>query len=472
VPVAWAAEAVALTWLAVRRRHRWSALGAVVLGALAIVHLVVVEYPFGLIDVPARLPAPVTVGTPSLVALSGVLLALALAGVLAPVRSIRSAIAGAAILVVAYAVLFEAAGPALAAMLVMTALAALLLDRLIAATVADPSFADVEARVRVPWFASACALVPATFGLALLFATELPASALGTTAEVPFLNPGFASLVIVLAGLAGGGVLVGARWVRSTLGGLAALLLGWGLAFQVGGVALVEALAVLLAAGAILDAWLSTSAARSSEPPLPRVPTLELVASGGGLVAWLAGLGIAVLAVAPPSRLWVEAGRVPLEPGWPLAFLALAATAAVAARLTTVPRGRVALDAPAGVLIVYAVSIAVVDVFERQVGGPMATEELAKQAQVALSVTWTAIGAATLVAGIVRRRARWRHAGFVLLGLATAKVALIDLAALDVAYRALVLAGLGLLLLGSAYVVTRARGGAEEPVVEGGAGEP
>ena len=260
--------------------------------------------------------------------------------------------------------------------------------------------------------------------------------------------------------------------MRSTLGGLAILLLAWGLAFQVAGVALVEGLAVLLAAGTILDAWLSTQPARASQPPIPRVPTLELAASAGGLIAWLAGLAVAVVVVAPPDRLWVEAGRAPLELGWPLAFLALAATAVVAARLTTVPRAPVLLDTAAAVLVVYGVSVAVIAVFEGQVGGPVATEELAKQAQVALSVTWTAIGAATLVAGIVRRRAEWRHAAFALLGLATAKVALIDLASLDVAYRALVLAGLGLLLLGSAYVVTRARGGRDEPLAEGGAGEP
>jgi hypothetical protein len=51
-----------------------------------------------------------------------------------------------------------------------------------------------------------------------------------------------------------------------------------------------------------------------------------------------------------------------------------------------------------------------------------------------------------------------RHAGFGLLGLATVKVFVIDLAAMDVAYRALVLAGLGLLLLLSAYLFTHFRG--------------
>ena len=48
-----------------------------------------------------------------------------------------------------------------------------------------------------------------------------------------------------------------------------------------------------------------------------------------------------------------------------------------------------------------------------------------------------------------------RHAGLGLLGLATGKVFVIDLAAMDVAYRAVVLAALGLLLLVSAYLFTR-----------------
>ena len=46
-----------------------------------------------------------------------------------------------------------------------------------------------------------------------------------------------------------------------------------------------------------------------------------------------------------------------------------------------------------------------------------------------------------------------------LLALATAKVFLLDLASLDVAYRVLSLVGLGLLLLGSAYAYGRLRPG-------------
>jgi uncharacterized membrane protein len=102
--------------------------------------------------------------------------------------------------------------------------------------------------------------------------------------------------------------------------------------------------------------------------------------------------------------------------------------------------------------------VGVVDLFARRVGGGVPVEELAKQAQVAMSVCWTAIGVVLLGLGLARHRAMLRHAGFALLAAATAKVVLIDMASLDVAYRAVVLFGLGLLLLAGAWLFTRFRG--------------
>jgi len=107
---------------------------------------------------------------------------------------------------------------------------------------------------------------------------------------------------------------------------------------------------------------------------------------------------------------------------------------------------------------VIAVSVAVVAVFARRAGEGVPGEELAKQAQVALSVCWTAIGVSLLAIGLARRRAVLRHAGLALLAVAIAKVVLIDMASMDVAYRALVLFGLGLLLLAGAWLLTRFRG--------------
>jgi uncharacterized membrane protein len=110
--------------------------------------------------------------------------------------------------------------------------------------------------------------------------------------------------------------------------------------------------------------------------------------------------------------------------------------------------------------------VGVVAGFQRLVGGSVPVEELAVQAQVALSVTWTTLGVIALGAGLVTRRTLLRQAGLGLLAVATAKVFVVDLAAMDVAYRALVLAGLGVLLLLGAWVLTRFRGprvAVEEP---------
>jgi uncharacterized membrane protein len=171
---------------------------------------------------------------------------------------------------------------------------------------------------------------------------------------------------------------------------------------------------------------------------------------------------VAFVIVAPPTLLWVTdpavVERVLLLPAWPLSFAALAAALYLAPRHAPFAKQRTWFWLAAAGVAVYAVSIGVVDVFQAMAGGDVAVEELAKQAQVALSVTWTLIGTVLLVVGLVRRHPMLRHAGFGLLGLATAKVFVIDLAAMDVAYRALVLAGLGVLLLASAFLFTHFRG--------------
>ena len=80
-------------------------------------------------------------------------------------------------------------------------------------------------------------------------------------------------------------------------------------------------------------------------------------------------------------------------------------------------------------------SIGTVDLFQANVGGTVAFEELHKQAQVALSVLWALLGVAGFVIGLVRRSATARLFGLGLLAIVTAKVFIVDLAALDVAYR-------------------------------------
>ncbi|HEY5435339.1 MAG TPA: DUF2339 domain-containing protein [Candidatus Limnocylindrales bacterium] len=579
VPLAWAAEAVALAWLAARRRHRWSALASLILGGLVITHLLVIEYPlwdFGLREVPTYAPPFLHPEAGSLVA---VLAAIAVAIALVPVRWIRSALAATGILLAAYAVTFEMAGTALAAAIIGLALGGILLDRLVLRLPTDEDrLQPVAGWVWFGWFSTAAGAVAGLMAIALLFATEYPPSQLGETAATPFLHSETLSLAIVLAGLAAGGALIGVRWIRSTLAGVGILLAAWALVFEVTGPAFAGLMVLLLPIGVIIDRGLTRLPeeprfARASdwagEPtdsavfatlagaiawsaaavyalgrylnPMdwgqvtpPAIPFSDERALVGALLAlgalaaarwlvpmafrrtaimaaivvaawvvpfevyadfvvilWVALAAVAVLLtrwdvrglrpytglgalltggaalvvfaiVAPPYLLWVTdpavVERVLLLAGWPLSFVALAAALYLAPRHAPFAPSRTWLEVAAGAVAVYAVSIGVVEVFQRMAGGEVAVEELAKQAQVALSVTWTLIGSCLLVVGLVRHHPMLRHAGFGLLGLATVKVFVIDLAAMDVAYRALVLAGLGVLLLASAFLFTHFRG--------------
>ena len=98
-----------------------------------------------------------------------------------------------------------------------------------------------------------------------------------------------------------------------------------------------------------------------------------------------------------------------------------------------------------------------VDVFATRGRGVLATEELQKQGQVGLSVIWALSGVVAFVAGLRYRRLEIRLAGLALLAVATGKVFLFDLSALDVAYRVVSLMALGLILLVSAALWQRMR---------------
>jgi uncharacterized membrane protein len=80
-----------------------------------------------------------------------------------------------------------------------------------------------------------------------------------------------------------------------------------------------------------------------------------------------------------------------------------------------------------------------------------------QDAQLALSAFWAALGFGSLVAGLVRDTRPLRLAGLALLGLAVAKVFLVDLAALESIWRVASFLALGLLLLAGAFAYQRMR---------------
>jgi hypothetical protein len=179
----------------------------------------------------------------------------------------------------------------------------------------------------------------------------------------------------------------------------------------------------------------------------------------------LAGLGLLVaLDVAPPARLSVQGSDLQTVASHPLFWSgASAALGALAALLTVsvvrfpdIPYRRW-LSVLAGVLVVYLLSVGIVDHFQGQVG-TVGIDALEKRAQVALSILWATLGGAAFVAGIVFRRRLIRLFGLGLLGIATVKVFVYDMASPDASYRVLSLIGLGLLLLASSYLYMRVIG--------------
>jgi hypothetical protein len=574
VPVAWSAEAAALAWLAARRTHVWSALAAAALGAAALAHVMVVEYPLDR----AALDAKPLFATPWLhpeaASLAALLVAMAVAGWFARAVPVRSALAAIGALVLGYAAMFEADGPVLIALLVLVALAATELDHWIATGGTRDDLRVLDTWSPFRWYGTAAGAVLGALAVLAFIGVEAPPARLAEAVPAtPYVDRLAVSLAIMLAGLLAAGIRLGTRGIRSGLAGIGVLLVAWSVPLELDGTARIAMLAVLLPlavvgdrliarsrdarrfaflalpgeAGALASAaggisWLAGLAVAVASPldpgrwgsvtppPIPFSDETALVAvllagtavaaaawavsaaarellmlgalvpvalvvplevyADGVVVLWLLlaaaafavtrpdslvragsyGLALALGAgaylvafgiVAPPDRMWVDPtgpARPALLTGWWAALAATAAAPVAASRRLAEQQYRPWLEVLAAALGVYLVSVGVVEPFSRLVGGTIPTEELATQAQVALSVAWTAIGAVALGVGLRLRRTMPRHIGLGLLALATAKVFVVDLAAMDVAYRALVLAGLGVLLLASAWLFTHPRG--------------
>jgi uncharacterized membrane protein len=450
VPVAWAAEATVLAWLAARRSHPHAAVAAAVLGLLALLHLLSNEYPF------RGVPRAGQTGWPFINA-SGLTLAFmlgaaAVAGWFVRARGVVSIIAALATLAVADAMWHEVEGPALVGAWVAMALAAIAFDRVVIERLPiEGPIPIVLPPVRYALLAAAAAVAVAISDQ--LLRVQLPIADVGRIIppDVPFTDDRALTLMFAVAGAAFAGWVYQGRMtfelpaVASLVS--AGLILAYGSTFEVYADASIVIAGVLAALGFVLG-------------------TIDGVNRQGWSLATTAAfclIGVATVAViaivAPPSRLvvsgTVQAHHVPFVSGATATLGALAGALAVAARVNPLERFSAWAGLAAGFLMVYLLSIGIVDAFQARVGGPVTLEEVAFQAQVALSLLWIVLGTVVFVFGLARRRLLVRQAGLALLALASLKVFLVDLSSLDVAYRVLSLFALGTLLLLTAWAYAR-----------------
>lgn len=325
------------------------------------------------------------------------------------------------------------------------ALVALVLDerpRLRLASVplltSDPAGHPLALTAAIPFFAT----------LLWLFRNFLAGGAAGGVPAQAFVDAPTAATCLVVAFLLIGAAIAVTRLVRTVLVVTAVVLVAVLLPIELPLELAVVGWSVMAAATMLVGRRFSGAAEMTAR------------ALAGGLIT--VGVAATLLSIAPPDRLLLEATRVPPTAGPPnaatLAGLALAGAIAVAAWCLRGDR-RIGpwLGLAAAGAVGWVVSIGIADAFAIRMPDALDPTEVARQAQVALSIAWAAMGLGTLLVGLVRDIAPARQGGLALLAIATVKVFLYDLATLDIAYRVLSLVGLGLLLLVAAWFYLHAR---------------
>ena len=448
----WSAEVVALAAIWGFRRNAYIGSTAGVITVLAIGNFIGYQYRWSELTLQGVAgPGRFAFADPAGVALGCLLIAGLLIGILSRSHSVRCAMTTGGLLLVAYALPYELTGFALVAawavLLPASVAAEGLLDRL-------PGVPESRARLRrtpifemneAHWPDSPLlpAIVAAVLAVAHMLAFEMPiaAATVIVVPATPFADLATASAAVGVASFLLAAFITARPDLRVAAIVAAAALAGYTVLFEL---ALPFAVVAWCALGIVLGVW-------SFWPSYSR---WTYITAAGTLVT--ASL-VAILAqIAPLERLGVQAGSPPTGEWFALnsifAIGATAVTIAAAARYLPLHKvARAALYLAGGVGLVYLASILMVDFFQGRVGGPLALEELQKQAQVAVSILWALIGMAVFLIGLIRWRQGVREAGLGLLAVATGKVFLFDLSYLDVAYRVLSLIGLGLLLLAGAY---------------------
>ena len=407
----------------------------------------VVDYPLDRIG-RTILSSPPYAG-PEGLSLLAVLVALAVVGWVTRARWFRLLMVGIGAMLLVYTVTFEVMLPLVAVVWGVVALASLALVRRVVPI-------DLLPGARPQWPLAISERAPyAAVGLALFLQVVASIRAAdpidfarhvvgwAEPAGTPFLDERSAviatlAVTILLAGIVWRGV------VPALVGAIGAgAAIAWLLPFEVRPAYAVAGWALIALAGFVIAKV---------------VPAGRLIVGIPSIGLWTYAAAVALVLVAPLDRLVVDGtttvvGLVFMSDA-SAALGALAIAAAVGGYLHRAERVGLPALAVAGVATVYLLSIAVVDQFQMQVGyRPF--EELQKGAQVGLTVLWSILGAGAFAIGLVTHRTPIRLFGLALLGIATVKVFIVDLAALDVAYRVLSLVALGILLLVSAAVYSR-----------------
>lgn len=451
VPLAWAAEAVALTWVYVVRRHGWSGVMALALATITFAHVALVLYnPLSLVFGDPQQPN-VPFLHPSGLTFLFVLGATAVAGWLLPSWWARTRLGTIAALLLSEVLVFETHGLGRLFGWTVTATAivglAALLDRSL-----PPTYGPLPAKPARPRFGPlGVSLAVATF-LAITTAVGNylnPGQSLNRLPLIPFWDDSTAAALILIVGGVGAALLYfrseGWRW------GLlwAIAVTSYLLPFELTITAVVICWAMLF----VITLWLGQ-----------RFASIKALYQFLAAALMFLALSLTFSVLVPPDRLFVQSlGSVqPLitNPVWNDATFALGALALACTLAWRIKRGAPYarwLAIGGGVLLVYLLSIDVIAFFQGRVVDDRTLDQLQRQGQVALSVLWAGLGLATFSVGIVRWNGVLRGFGLALLGLATCKVFLYDLASLDAVYRVLSFMALGVLLLASSFMYQRQR---------------
>ncbi|MDP9382352.1 MAG: DUF2339 domain-containing protein, partial [Chloroflexota bacterium] len=354
-------------------------------------------------------------------------------------RNVRTTLATVGFVLTLYALPFEVSGVWLLTCWSLVWLLAAALDR---TSRIIPTFRWMEARLGldlrlVSWLAGL--LLGAYFVLVVTPLDRLHHS----LPTVPFVDTySRAAGVLILACLAGA-ALASQTSTRRTRVIAAFVVAAWLMPLELGGASLVVAWCGLAAALCLL-------ANRDRGGVQAYATTVAVIATLALLVTFETVAPIERLAVDPYHNVL----HAPFWSGATAALLALSSLLALRFHLSGGDRRGRWLVAGAGLLLVYALSVGVVDEFQRRVGSE-SLDELQKAAQVALSILWATTGGAAFVLGVARSLGLLRAGGLSLLALATTKVFLYDLASLDATYRVPSFIGLGVLLLTSSYAYQR-----------------